>query len=65
MITGKPGEWYQNEFVGGYFDKDGLLQVCEEYGTDRDFDRYASEVMNGQGYYDDEGRYRDYGQLKE
>lgn len=29
----------------------------EEEGTDRDFDRYAIEVMNGDGYYNSEGKF--------
>ena len=31
-MKGKLLEWYQDEYVGGYFDKDGRLVVCEEYG---------------------------------
>ena len=61
MITGKPGEWYQDEHVGGYFNISGQLVVCEEYGlTDADIDKYAVEVQNGDGYYDNSGAYRSY-----
>lgn len=62
MIKGKAGEWYQNESIGGYFANDGHLIVCEEYeyGSDADFDRYAVEVMNGNGYYDETGKFRRY-----
>lgn len=28
-----------------------------EEGTDEDFDRYAVEVMNGEGYYNSEGKF--------
>ena len=44
---------------------DGFLFIngscVAEPGTDRDFDRYAVEVQNGDGYYDESGsfvRYR-------
>lgn len=61
MITGKPGEWYQDKHVGGYFNEFGQLVVCEEYGlTDADTDKYAVEVQNGDGYYDNSGDYRSY-----
>lgn len=57
----KPGEWYQDKYVGGYFADDGHLVVCEEYGlSDADTDRYAVQVQNGDGYYDDDGKYRLY-----
>ena len=57
MIKGKPGEWYHDDGIGGYFDENGKLVVCEEYGTDADFDRYAVEVQNGDGYYNEDGWY--------
>lgn len=61
MIKGKPGEWYQDDYIGGYFAQDGHLVVCEEYGlSDADTDKYAVEVQNNEGYYDSEGRYRSY-----
>lgn len=61
MVTGKAGEWYQDDHVGGYFDNKGRLIVCEEYGlTDADTDKYAVEVMNGEGYYDNDGKYVSY-----
>lgn len=61
-MKGKQLEWYQDEYVGGYFDKDGRLVVCEEYGlTDADTDRYSVEVQNGEGYYDENGFYHSYG----
>lgn len=61
VIKGKPGEWYQDEHIGGYFAEDGHLIVCEEYGlSDADIDKYAVEVMNGDGYYDEYGIFRRY-----
>ena len=57
---GKPGEWYQDDFVAGYYDDNGHLVVCEEFGSDADFDRYAVQVMNGDGYYDSDGHYVSY-----
>lgn len=58
MIKGTPGEWYSDDHIGGYFADDGHLVVCEEYGlTDADTDKYASEVMNGYGYYDYDGKF--------
>lgn len=62
MIKGKTGEWYQDKYVGGYFAEDGHLIVCEEYGlSDADTDKYSVEVQNGEGYYDDDGKYRRFG----
>lgn len=44
--------------VGGYYDEDGHLVVCEEYGlTDEDTDRYAIEVQNGDGFYSSDGNF--------
>lgn len=61
VIKGKPGEWYQDKHIGGYFAEDGHLIVCEEYGlSDADIDKYAVEVMNGDGYYDEYGIFRRY-----
>ena len=58
----KPGDWYQDKYIGGYFDQNGDLVVCEEYGlTDADTDKYAAEVQNGNGYYNDYGKYVSYG----
>lgn len=33
--------------------------ACEWYepGSDREFDRYAVEIQNGEGYYDEDGRF--------
>ena len=60
-MKGKPGEWYQDEHIGGYYDANGDLVVCEEYVSDADCDRYSVEVQNGDGYYDENGRFRRYG----
>lgn len=58
MIKGTPCEWYSDNYIGGYFDKYGDLVVCEEYGlTDADTDKYAVDVMNGNGYYDCNGKF--------
>ena len=57
---GKPGEWYQDDHIGGYFDEKGKLVVCEEYGSDEDFDKYSVDVQNGSGYYDSSGRFKRY-----
>ena len=57
----KTREWYQDESIGGYYDENGRLIVVEEYGSDADFDRHAVDVANGNGYYDDDGRYVSYG----
>ncbi len=41
--------------------------VCEEneYGSDADFDSHAVEVMNGDGYYDDDGNFRRYSSFED
>lgn len=33
---------------------------CCDTGTDADFDTYAVQVQNGEGYYDEAGRYHSY-----
>ena len=43
--------------VGGYYDEYGRFIVCEEYGSDADFDLYAVEVQNGNGYYNENGHF--------
>ena len=47
---------------GSYLDERGNLFDCNghilaEAGTDADFDRYAVEVQNGNGYYDSSGKF--------
>lgn len=32
-----------------------------EEGTDKDFDTHFEDVQNGNGYYDEDGKYRSYG----
>ena len=59
-MKGKPGEWYQDEHIGGYYNEDGYLEVCVEFGSDAAFDKYALDVMNGNGYYDEDGIFRRY-----
>lgn len=54
------GCWFQDANIGGYFDRNGNLIVCEEYGTEEDFDSHAVEVMNGDGYYNENGKYISY-----
>ena len=42
------------------FRDNGNEIVDFEPGTDEDFDSHAVEVMNGDGYYDTNGRYKSY-----
>jgi hypothetical protein len=56
-MKNKEYKWYQDESVGGYIDDSGRLIVCEEYGTDADFDTHAVDVANGNGYYNENGKY--------
>lgn len=54
----KKNEFVRDGNVGGYYDENGRFIVCEEYGlTDADTDRYAVEVMNGDGYYNSFGKF--------
>ena len=57
MIKGKAGEWYQDKCIGGYFNENGDLVVCVEFGTDADFDTHSVDVQNGAGFYDEFGNY--------
>lgn len=60
MITGKPGENYNDGVIGGYFGSDGYLIVCYEYGSDAEFDSHSIDVQNGNGYYNDSDKYVSY-----
>lgn len=61
-MKGNPGEWYQDNHVGGYFNQNGELVVCEEYGlSDADTDKYSVEVQNGNGFYNEYGKYVSFG----
>ena len=54
----KDREWVILGNFGGYYYDDNHFVVCEEYGlSDADTDRYAVDVMNGDGYYDDNGKF--------
>lgn len=58
MIKGTHGEWYQDNHIGGYFNQFGELVVCEEYDlADLDTDKYAVDVQNCDGYYNEYGKY--------
>ena len=58
MMKGTPGEWYHDKCVGGYFNKNGDLVVCEEYNlTDELTDNHSVDVQNGDGYYNSFGKY--------
>lgn len=62
MIKGTPGEWYSDNYIGGYFNQNGELVVCEEYDlSDSDSDKYSVEVQNGDGYYSESGKYVSFG----
>ena len=61
-MKGNTGEWYQDDCVGGFYDKNGNLVVCEEYGiSDRDCGRYDDEVLNDNGYYNEDGLFVRFG----
>ena len=53
--------WYEDEYCAGYYDDDGHLCVCFEFGSDEMFDTHANDVANGYGYYDENGKYVSYG----
>lgn len=48
---------------GNLFDENG--SILAEAGTDADFDRYSVEVQNGDGYYDNNGRFQRYAHADE
>lgn len=61
MKKGKAGEWYEDDYIGGFIREDGTINVCIEKNlTHEDIDAYAVEVQNGEGYYDSSGKYRSY-----
>lgn len=45
---------------GGHITYDGTFIVDFENGSDADFDTHSTEVQNGEGYYNSEGRYVSY-----
>lgn len=57
----KIGEFVIIGNYGGYYDINGEFVICEEYGlTDEETDKYAIDIMNGNGYYDSNGKYRSF-----
>lgn len=61
MVKGNVGDWYENEFIGGFIREDGTIDVCLEKNlTDADTDKYAIQVQNGEGYYNSQGKYISY-----
>lgn len=61
-MEGKVGEWYEDDYIGGFIREDGTINVCVEKNlTDADIDAYSVQVQNGEGYYDNNGRYISYG----
>lgn len=40
-----------------YFDDDGRFEECANY---EDYDKFALEVLNGDGYYDEDGHYHSF-----
>ena len=61
MYKGKPGEWYEDDYIGGFIREDGTIHVCIEKNlTHADIDSYSVEVQNGEGYYDSNGYYKSY-----
>lgn len=62
MIKGKVGEWYEDDYIGGFIREDGTVNVCVEKNlTDADTGNHAVDIQNGDGYYDSNGKYRSYG----
>ncbi len=57
MTKGKFGDWYQDECIAGYIREDGTICVVFEDMSDADADRYFVEVQNGDGYYNEDGRF--------
>ncbi len=54
---GKPGEWCEDDCIVGFYDENGRLVVVGEHGSDEDFGRYSEAIMNGDGYYDSNGKF--------
>ena len=40
------GDWYQDEYIGGFVMADGSIDVCVEYGSDVDFGLHFDDVLN-------------------
>lgn len=49
------GDYYNDGQIEGYFDESGKLIVESESGSDWQLGKYGIEVMNGNGYYDEDG----------
>ena len=68
IIETKGGINYYND--GSWEAVDGSV-CCDEFGnvceslTDADCDKYAVQVMNEEGYYNDEGRFQWYSHSRE
>ena len=61
---GKDNRYIDNQGHEIVETEDGFVfidgECVAEPGTDQDFDKYAVEVMNGSGYYDESGKFRRY-----
>ncbi len=53
-------KWYDDGVIFGYYDENGKLIVVGEYGSDAQLGTHDIDVMNGNGYYDEDGKYRRY-----
>lgn len=51
--------------LGYYDDDDGHFVVCEEGGSDEQLGNHFDDVQNGNGYYDESGKYRSYSSLND
>lgn len=60
-IKARAGQtWSDDNGYAGHYDDEGNAIVDFEPGTDADFDRYAVDVQNGDGYYDADGEFHYY-----
>lgn len=55
-----PDEWYNKKHEECCLHCSGIVDCFGEPGTDADFDTYAVQVQNGEGYYDESGNYHSY-----
>lgn len=53
-------KWYNDGQIYGYYDEDGRLIVVGESGTDEQLGTHDIDAANGNGYYDENGKYRAY-----
>lgn len=57
----KPGDWYEDCNIAGFVRNDGSINVVIEKNlSDQDTGAFFDRVLDGDGYYDTNGKFHSY-----